>query len=282
MLCKRVARATIACNCLIRVSYDSSSRVAVGALADEDVDVLDDRRVGEEPHVAPAEVAGEEEAAVAAVLAEVELHHRRAEDVAGVVERQVHAGEDLAGLGVGDALEPLDDPLDVGQVEQGLDRAVLAVAQVAVARILALDPGAVAEHDAEDVGRGVGGQDRPVVAGPDQAGEAADVVVVGVRDDHRVEVAGVERELAVRAVRVHPVGVEQAAIEQDPRPADLHQVGAARHLLRRAMERDAQPIILPPVHPPTVGPPPPSDCGRSGRPSKLRRASSRVFLRISL
>ena len=51
---------------------------------------------------------------------------------------------------------------------------------------------------------------------------------------------------------VDPIGVEQPAVEQEPVPADLQQVGAARHLPGRAMERDAQPIILPPVHPPTV------------------------------
>ena len=69
--------------------------VAVGALGDQDVDVLDDRRVGQEAHVPAAEVAGEDEPAVAAVLAVVELDHGRAEDVAGVEVGQRDARDDL-------------------------------------------------------------------------------------------------------------------------------------------------------------------------------------------
>ena len=71
------------------------------------------------------------------------------------------------------------------------------------------------------------------------------MVVVGMRDDHRVEVARLEREPAVGAVGVDPVGVKQPAVEQDPVAADLQQVGAARDLAGRAVERDSQTIVLP-------------------------------------
>ena len=51
---------------------------------------------------------------------------------------------------------------------------------------------------------------------------------------------------AVRALRVDPVGVVQAAVEQDPAIADLEEVGAAGHLPGGPVERDAQPIFLRP------------------------------------
>ena len=44
-------------------------------------------------------------------------------------------------------------------------------------------------------------------------------------------------------------GVEQPAIEQDPVRSDLQQVGAARDLPGRAVERDSQTTILPPRPP---------------------------------
>ena len=92
--------------------------------------------------------------------------------------------------------------------------------------------------------------DRPPVAGADQAREPADVVVVGVRDNHGVELAGVERELTIGAVGIGPIGVKEPVVEQDPVSVDLQQVGRARHLPGRAMERDTQTTILPPRPPP--------------------------------
>ena len=42
------------------------------------------------------------------------------------------------------------------------------------------------------------------------------MVVVRVRDDDRVQLARVEREVAVGAVGLDPFRIKQAAIEQDP------------------------------------------------------------------
>ena len=119
----------------------------------------------------------------------------------------------------------LHDPLDVVQLEQGVDRGVAAGQ---VAQVLALDAGAVAEHHVEDVAGGAGHVDRPGVAGAGQARDLADVVVVRVRDDDRVEGARVERELAVRAVGAHPVRVEEPAVQEDAVRADLQKDGRCR------------------------------------------------------
>ena len=95
--------------------------VAVSALGDEDVDILDRRRVGQESHVPTAEVAGEDEPSGLAVLDVIELGDRRAEDVAGVLVGQGDAVQDLGRLVVGEPLELLHDELDVGEFEEGLD-----------------------------------------------------------------------------------------------------------------------------------------------------------------
>ena len=59
---------------------------------------LIDGRVGQQVRVAAAEVAGEDEPAVAAVFAIVDLDDRRAQDVAGVEVGQGHARHDFARL----------------------------------------------------------------------------------------------------------------------------------------------------------------------------------------
>ena len=59
--------------------------IAVSGFRDEDIDILHHGRIGEEPHVSAAEVAGEDESAVLAVLAVVDLNERGAKDMPGVV-----------------------------------------------------------------------------------------------------------------------------------------------------------------------------------------------------
>ena len=183
-------------------------------------------------------------------------------------------GQDLERLGVGSPLKLLDDPLHVGQLEEGLERLDGVGLERAVAEILALDSGAVAEHDARDVGGGPGHVDRPAIAGADQAGQAADVVIVGVRDDHRVEPAWVEREIAIGAQWVDPIGVEQSAIEQNLVRADFQEVGAARDLPCGAMERNSQPSILRPRGLTQAAPPLDFSPGRAGAGQLARGTNS--------
>ena len=149
-------------------------------------------RVGKQAGVAPAQVAGEDEPPAAAVFGIIELHDRRAEDVPGVEVGQGHARHDLAWVVVSDPVQPLDDPFNVQQVKQRLGRLDVGMTQVGIAHLLALDPRTVAKHDAGDVGRGGCRVDRAVVPPFDQERKPADVVVMSVRDDHRVKRARVE------------------------------------------------------------------------------------------
>ena len=115
------------------------------------------------------------------------------------------------------ALDPLDHPLDVDQLKKRLGRFDVRVAEMGVSHFLALDPRTVAEHDIGDVAGGGGGKNRPCVSRADQAGKPPDMIVMGVRDDHRIERAGVEQELTVRAVGIDSIRVKQPTVEQKTR-----------------------------------------------------------------
>ena len=69
--------------------------VAVRALGNQNVDVLNGRRVGQEMRVPATQVAGEHEPPRSAVFAIVDLNDRRAQDVPGVQVGQSHARHDF-------------------------------------------------------------------------------------------------------------------------------------------------------------------------------------------
>ena len=219
--------------------------IAVRALGDQKVDVLNGCGVRQEMRVAAAQVAGENQPSRPAVLAKVELNDRRAQDMPRVQVGQRHAGGDFVRLLIRQALDSLDHPFDVNQLEERLGGFDVRVAEMGVSHFFTLDPRAVAEHDIGDVARGGSGVNRPGVPRADEARQPPDVVVVGVRDDHRVERAGVELELTVRPVGIDSIRVKQPTIEQNPRRANLQKMGTARDLPGRAVERDSQPSCLP-------------------------------------
>ena len=144
--------------------------IAVGALGYQDIDVLDRRRIGQEVRVAAAQVAGEDKTAGPAVFAIVELDDRRAQDVSGVDVGQGHARHHFDGLVVGNALEPLDHPLDVGQIKERFGSLDVRVLEMGVAHFLALDSRTVAEHDVGDVAGRRRREDRSGITGPIRQG----------------------------------------------------------------------------------------------------------------
>jgi hypothetical protein len=81
---------------------------AVGALGDDEVErprcAVERLRVGEDRRVVAADVGGKEQPLAAAVLVPLEHDVRRAEDVAGVEERECDAVADFGPLAVLHAL----------------------------------------------------------------------------------------------------------------------------------------------------------------------------------
>src|SRR6185369_428869 len=96
---------------------------AVGRFDEEVVRVAQDRRVTDDRRPGPAEVPGEDDrglplgtavvAAAAAGRLDPKADDRRAEDVAGIEERRVDAGRDLAFLVVADRIEAGDRDLGI-------------------------------------------------------------------------------------------------------------------------------------------------------------------------
>ena len=163
--------------------------IAVRALRDQEIDILNGCRVGQEVRVPATQVAGEDEPPRSAVLAKVNLDDRRPQDMPSVQVGQSHTGRDFMRLAVRQALDSLDGPLHVNQLVQRLGGFDVRVAEMGVPHFFTLDPRTVAQHDAGDVaGRG-SRKNRPVYPA-DQAGQPPDVVVVGVRDDDRIEARG--------------------------------------------------------------------------------------------
>ena len=143
-----------------------------------------------------------------------------------VVKGEEDSRQDLRGFFVREALELLDQPLDVVQLEQRFDwgRGNLGrplMTGRAVAGVFALNPGAIAEHYARDVGGRSGEVDRSSVASPDQTRQPTNVVIVSMRDDHGVEITRLKGEASVRTVGGDPVGIEEAAVKQDAIRANL-------------------------------------------------------------
>ena len=78
-------------------------------------------RVAQDGHVLAAEVPGEDEARLLAVLVDVEHRDGAAEHVARVEEREVHAGRDRQLAVVGHADHLVEDAKHVVAVVEGLD-----------------------------------------------------------------------------------------------------------------------------------------------------------------
>ena len=91
-------------------------------------------------------------------------------------------------------------------------------------RVLLLDLGRVGEHDAQQVARRRRAVDRPGEPLADERRQVAAVVDVGVAEDDRVDLVGVEREVAVALPGLLAAALVQAAVEQDLVVADFEQV----------------------------------------------------------
>ena len=82
------------------------------------------------------------------------------------------------------------------------------------------------QHDIRQVRRGMRGVDRPVVAVLHQAGQVAAVVDVRVREDHRVQLPRLERQLAVALERLLAPSLVQPAFQQHLITVDAQHVGS--------------------------------------------------------
>ena len=197
-------------------------------------------RVLDERLVRVADVAGKDDGlGLGARLGDADGDGRAAQQVADVGK----AGFDLAARvvkqrlprAVGAGYELFHDLFGVLDGIVGLGHLGAAALGLAVFPLgfLLLDMGGVAQHDVAQVHRGVGGVDRPAVAGLVQVRDAARVVDVRMREQQRLIGAGGVGQVGV-FVDVAPLlhtAVDEQAV------ARRFQLGtAAGHFARRAQK----------------------------------------------
>lgn len=215
--------------------------VAVGAFDNEVVEPARRLRPVVEGLLLRADVAGEQQAQqrfAAPGAGDLELDRSGAEDMAGVPEARPDPRRGREPL----VERPSDDAahraLGVGLAVDRLDRAPAAppVALVEPGDLALLDVAAVGQHEAQQVARRLGRQDRAAEALAHQLGQQAAVVDVGVGQHHEVERRRIEGEVAVVELPQGLVALEQAAIDQEGDAVAHQSVAGARDHPRRAVE----------------------------------------------
>ena len=126
---------------------------------------------------------------------------------------------------VADRLEAEERAEHVLRVVQRLDPRLVATAlAVEVRGVFGLDLRGVAEHHGGERPRGRRAEDRPGEAAADEVRQVTAVVDVRVAQDHRVDVFGAEREVAVAADALGAPPLEQPAVEQHRLAVDVELV----------------------------------------------------------
>ena len=199
---------------------------AIGALDLQVIHVLHRLRVAQDVVVAAPDVAAEEIAELAPVLADVQHHLRRAQDVARVAEGDRDAVGHRERAVVVDADKLPDRLLGVGGGVKRLDRreALLGALLGDERGVIALDLGRILEHDAGEVARGKGAVDVSLEALAAEVRQVAAVIDVRVAQDHRVDLLRVEGEVAVALDGFAAPALEQAALQQQPLAVEFQEI----------------------------------------------------------
>ena len=214
---------------------------AVGALDLQVIHVLHRLRVAQDVVVAPPDVAAEEVAELAPVLADIQNHLRRPQDVPGVAEGDRDAVGDRKRAVVVDADKLPDRLVGVRGGVERLDRrqAVLGALLRDEGGVIALDFGRVLQHDAGQVARGEGAVDVALETLAAKVGQVAAVVNMRVAEDDRIDLLRVEGEVAVALDGFAPPALKQAALQQQPLPVQLEEINRSGGRAGRAEEMNS-------------------------------------------
>ena len=199
---------------------------AVGALDLQVIHVLHRLRVAQNVVVAAADVAAEQIAKLAPVLANVEHHLRRAEDVAGVAERHRHAVRHRKRAVIVDADKLADGLVGILGGVKRFDRrqAMLGALLRDEGGVIALDLSRILQHDARQVARGERAIDVALEPLAAQVRQVAAVINVRVAQHDGVDLLWVEREIAVALDGFAAPALEQAALQQKPLTIQLKEI----------------------------------------------------------
>ena len=183
--------------------------------------------------------AAEGDAAHERTLLEREPHARRTEDVAGIAERELDAGQHFDRMPVADGADLLQHVERVLERVEGLGeapgawRTSLAVLPLGIAL---LHRGGVRQQDAQEVAtRGIG-VDGTAEAALAQQRQSTAVVDVGMAEDDRVDLCGIEGKRGAVALVRRGATLDHAAVEQQPPAVHDEDVTAAGHFTGPAVE----------------------------------------------
>ena len=162
----------------------------------------------------------------------------KAEDVPGVEELERDAAAYLPRLVHVRRHEELHERVHVALLVERLEELLplLAAALVDVLEVALLQEAGVAQHNVAEVGGRLAREDAPPEALPHELRQVPGVVYVGVREDHVVDLGGIDREVPVLLEGLLAVALVESAVEQYALPVRLDEVHGARGRLRRAVE----------------------------------------------
>ena len=210
--------------------------VAVGRFHQDEIGIAHGFRIAQDRSFLRTEVAGEHQL----LPVGPQLDDARAEDVAGIAERDVDPGEDGGTRVVAQRTHLRHRILDVvARVQrQGFWFSRLALS-IGALGVVFRQRGGVEQHDRHQLGGGLLGEDRAAETARHQLRDAADVVDVRVAGHQRIDRLGIERE-GFEVRRLHlAAALLHAAIEQDALAGGLDQVHGSGHLPGGAVEMDA-------------------------------------------
>ena len=145
--------------------------------------------------VAPAwtQVAGEQQPR-RRIGVDLNLNRRRTQDMAGLPPPRLQARHDLDHLVQMHGLELMHRAMCVLDRVDRLDRRPAAplVAPVQLVDLALLDVAGVGQHDLTEIAAAGGGVDRAAESRLHQLGQEAGVIDVGVGQEHRVDLSGIE------------------------------------------------------------------------------------------
>ncbi len=216
--------------------------VAVGGLHDQDVRLLDGRRIAQDRTPRLAEIAAEHELGGLAVFGDPDLDDGRAKDVAGVAEAAAHDRMWREFLVVGDGSHLAQTVARVLHRVERSRRRASAMCRPGVTLgplgIALLNMRAVGQHHVDQVGGRGDGIDRPLEARTGELRQQTAVVDVRMGQQYEIDGSRVECERLAVARRRLATALDHAAVHQEASVRGLHQVARAGDFARRAEKGD--------------------------------------------
>ena len=166
--------------------------------------------------------------------------------MAGVVECERYALEYLARLAHVDRHHVRHESVHILLLVERLEE-VLALRAALLVHVLEVAPleeaGVLQQHGAE-IDRGLPCEHLAVEAMAHKLRQVAGVVDVRMRKNHRVDLRGIHRHVAVLLERLLAVALVKAAVEKNALAVGLHEMHGAGGRLRSAVERDLHGLSL--------------------------------------